>query len=195
MSATSRRRLSAAAATLFVWLIAAGPAAGHDGLPGLLAAPNPVNPGGTVEIRGDNLGSDERVSIALLLDGGEVALASGVTDGEGHLLVYAVIPADVPVATYVLRAQAASGYTATGTLELAGVPLIQQPDTDRYERGPIITPSPPVTAPGPASAPTSVPVTRPTALGDMLVLVAAIALPLAAALLVLSRRRRTIARG
>jgi hypothetical protein len=194
LSATSRRSLSAAAATLFVWLIAAGPVAAHDGLPGLLAAPDPVNPGGTVEIRGDNLGSDESVAIALVLDGGEVALASGVTDGEGHLLVYAVIPADVPVATYVLRAQAVSGYAATGTIELAGVPLVQQPDTDRYERGPIMTPAP-VTAPGPASGPTSVPVTRPTALGDMLVLVGAIALPLAAGLALLSRRRRTIARG
>jgi hypothetical protein len=169
------------------------PAAAHDGDPGLVAIPNPVNPGGTIEIRGDNLGADEAVSIALLVDGQAVALVSGTTDGEGHLTTYATTPADIPPAIYVLQAEAAGGYVATGSIELSGVPLAPLPDGDPYERGPIGT-APPITDPGAGTSP-GVPVGPSTASADILILVAAVALPLAGGLAFMSRRRRRIARN
>jgi hypothetical protein len=183
------------AVALVLVLAAAEAVVAHGGSPGLIAEPNPVNPGGTVEVRGDNLGSDEAVSIVLIADGREIALVSATTDGEGHLTVFATVPADLPVARYSIQAQTESGYAAGGSIELAGVPIVgQQGGGDPYERGPIAS-VPAVQPPaGPATVPMSAPGAQPTAAADVLVLVAALVLPLALVLGVVGWRRRALAR-
>jgi hypothetical protein len=179
-------------------LAAAGAVVAHGGSPGLIAEPNPVNPGGTVEIRGDNLGSDEAVSIVLIADGKQITLVSTTTDGEGHLVVFATIPVDLPAARYSIQAQTAGGYAASGSIELAGVPIVEQQGGDPYERGPIGSvpaAQPPVGGgAAPESVPGSVSATQPTAVSDALILVAALVLPLAVVLGMVGWRRRALAR-
>jgi hypothetical protein len=176
-------------------LAATGAVVAHGGSPGLIAEPDPVNPGGTVELRGDNLGSDEAVSIVLVADGREIALVSATTDGEGHLTVFVTVPADLPAARYMLEARTQGGYSARGSLELAGAPIVEgQGGGDPYERGPIGT-VPAVQPPaGGDTTPATLPVSQPTAASDLLVLVAALALPLALVLGTIGWRRRALAR-
>ena len=184
-----------ATVALVLVLAAAEAVVAHGGSPGLVAEPNPVNPGGTIEIRGDNLGSDEVVSIVIIAGGQPIELVSATTDGEGHLTVFATVPADLPVARYSIQAQSVSGYAAGGSVELAGKPIVdQQGGGDPYERGPIAS-VPAVQQPaGPATVRTAVPGAQPTAAADVIVLIAALALPLALVLGIVGWRRRALAR-
>jgi hypothetical protein len=187
--------LFAAPLGLALAILLVGPVLGHGpGGPWLTLEPYQVNPGGTIEVRGDNLGADEEVTITLVVAGRPTDLGVATTDGEGHLSAFVTIPADVPAADYGLIGRSVSGSIARGTFTVAGPPIVDQGGGgDPYERGPILSP-PPITAPEPAAGAAgtmAVPVTRPTEIGDVLVLVAAIALPLAAGLALLSRRRRT----
>jgi hypothetical protein len=168
--------------------------AAHGGFPGLIAEPNPINPGGTIEIRGDNLGSDEAVSIVLIAGGEQIALVSTTTDGEGHLDMFATVPADLPAARYTLQAQSEGGYVAGGSVELTGAPISDQGGGDPYERGPIASVPAVQAPPGGQAVPGSVPIAQPTAASDALILVAALVLPLAVVLGMVGWRRRALAR-
>jgi hypothetical protein len=158
-----------------------------------------VNPGGSVEIRGDNLGSDEAVQIVVIVNKQPVALVSASTDGEGHLTVIATMPADLPTGRYTIQARTRGGYAAGGTVELAGVPIVDQGGGgDPYERGPIgVVPSAGsssavIGAGGPlAPAPTSN--AQPAIASDALVLGAALLLPIVIVIGLVARRRRVVA--
>jgi hypothetical protein len=168
---------------------------GHGGSPGLIAEPNPVNPGGTIEIRGDNLGSDEPVQLFLVDGGRSIVLGSGTTDGEGHLALFAILPADIAAGAYTVRAQSDGGYIAAGTLELAGPPIVAGPEGNPLERGPIGG-VPPAVAPstkvaGSGSAP-AVPSGQPTAFSDALILVVSLLIPVAVVMGMIGWRRRVV---
>jgi hypothetical protein len=168
---------------------------GHGGSPGLIAEPNPVNPGGTIEIRGDNLGSDEPVQLFLVDGGRSIVLGSGTTDGEGHLAMFAILPADIAAGAYTVRAQSDGGYVAAGTLELAGPPIVAGPEGDPLERGPIgdvppaVAPSTEVAGSAPAPA---VPSGQPAAASDALILLAALLIPVALVMGMIGWRRRVV---
>jgi hypothetical protein len=185
-----------------VLLASAGVASAHGGHPGLVAEPNPVPPGGTVEIRGDNLGSDEAVTVVLVVDGRGLVIANGTTDGVGHLTLITTIPATLPAARYTMQALAAGGYAADGSIELAGVSLAEPGGAgDPYERGPIGEPPVPAT-PVPAAAgggqpvfidlPASVTGNQATAVTDLAILGVALLIPLAIAAILIGRRRRAV---
>ena len=166
------------------------------GGPWLAVEPHQVNPGGTIEIRGDNLGADEDVTVSLVGGGRATELGVGTTDGEGHLVVFLAIPTDTPPAPYGLMGQTASGSIARGTFIVAGQPIVDSESGNQQERGPI-GPLPSSAAPATAvtdgvgaqpSAP--VPVGPSGAWSDALLLLAAVS---AAALLVgvpIARRAR-----
>jgi hypothetical protein len=128
----------AALVALLLALVAPGIALGHGpGGPWLAAEPYQVNPGGTVEIRGDNLGADEEVAISLMTGGTATDLGVGTTDGEGHLVAFVAIPADLPAAPYGLMGRTASGSIARGTITVAGPPIGESDGGNQLERGPI----------------------------------------------------------
>ena len=103
----------------------------------MTAEPYQVNPGGTIEVRGDNLGADEEVAISLVAGGQATQLGAGTTDGEGHLVAFLAIPSDLPVAAYGLMGRTASGSIARGTLTVAGAPIVESEVGNQLERGPI----------------------------------------------------------
>jgi hypothetical protein len=189
----------AALAVAILLAVTAPAAAAHGGFPGLIAEPDPVNPGGTVEIRGDNLGSDEAVEIVVINNRESIALVAATTDGEGHLTVIATMPADLPVGRYTIQARTEGGYAAGGTVELAGVPIVDQgANGDPYERGPIgVIPSaatsPATLAGGGPVAPPPLPSRQPTVASDAFILGAALLLPIAIVVGLVARRRRAVA--
>jgi hypothetical protein len=189
-----------AAAALVAASASASAVGAHGGFPGLIAEPDPVNPGGTVEILGDNLGSDETVQIVLIANGQPIVLGSTTTDGQGHLTVFVTVPADLPAARYTIQAQSEGGYAGGGTVELAGAPQVDQGGGDPYERGPISVvpsanaPAQPVAGGGGAGAPTSVPGSQTTVASDAVILIAALAIPMAMVLGLIGWRRRALAR-
>lgn len=128
----------AALVGLLLAVVAPGIALGHGpGGPWLAVEPYQVNPGGTIEVRGDNLGADEDVTVSLVTGGEATELGVGAADGEGHLVVFLAIPADLPPAPYGLMGRTASGSIARGTLTVAGPPIGESGGGDQLERGPI----------------------------------------------------------
>ena len=170
---------------------------GPDG-PTLAVEPGQVNPGGTIEIRGDNLGADEDVTVSLVGDGGTTDLGAGTTDGEGHLVVFVAIPADIPPAPYRLMGRTASGSIARGTFTVAGPAIVDAESGNQQERGPIgPVPTPasvasPLANGGGAQPSAPVPGTAPTTESDVRLLLAA--LVVAALLVAVPVARRARAR-
>jgi hypothetical protein len=167
------------------------------GGPWLIVEPYQVNPGGTVEVRGDNLGADEEVTISLVVGGKATDLGVGTSDGEGHLELFVTIPVDVPAAGYGLMGRTASGSIARGTFTVAGPPIVDQGGGDPYERGPIGT-LPPAPQQQPAGGGQSSPIGggpgTSTVASDALLLVAALTLPVVVVLGMIGWRRRAVLR-
>jgi hypothetical protein len=179
-------------------LVVTGRVLAHGpGGPWLIIEPYQVNPGGTVEVRGDNLGADEEVTISLVVGGESTDLGVGTSDGEGHLEVFVTIPADVPAAGYGLIGRTASGSIARGTFTVAGPPIVDQGGGDPYERGPIGT-LPPAPQPQPAAGGQGSPIgggtAQSTVVSDVLLLVAALTLPVVTVLGMIGWRRRAVLR-
>ena len=115
------------------WLLAfAGAASAHGGVPTLQLQVDRINPGGSVELRGDMTG-DEPVDVSLRAgDGSTLALGQIETDWEGHFVTAVTIPADVAAGTYIVRV-ASPFEEATTRLVVAGPPLL--PDAEGQPLG------------------------------------------------------------
>jgi hypothetical protein len=193
------RRASAipGAIALAIWL--APSVLGHGGAPRVVVTPEPIQPGGVIEVSGEDLGADLDIRVVLQGSDANVEIAAGVSDGEGHLTAFLQVPADMAVGMYALNLVTPTGDIVARTpIQLAGTPIVDGGAPNQLEREAVPLASAardPAGVAGPAKSGASVPVTRPTEIGDVLVLLAAIALPVAAGLALVSRRRRAAAVG
>jgi hypothetical protein len=103
------------------WALSIVPAAasGHEGSARLILEPDRVNPGGVVVVRGEDLGADNELSVALVGTAGRAPLTSVTSDGEGHFSVPVLIPADAPVGVYAIEA----GAGLNAVLFIEGAPI------------------------------------------------------------------------
>lgn len=116
-------RASVAAVALAGWLgVLAGTATAHGGTPTLQLNSDQVNPGGTIELRGDMTG-DDPVELTLQAgDGSTLTVGVVETDSEGHFVWPLAIPVDVAPGTYIVRV-ASPFEEATTRIVVAGAPL------------------------------------------------------------------------
>jgi hypothetical protein len=117
----ARSTTAAALAAAVVVLLAVSSAVAHEGGPRLILEPNPVNPGGVVLIRGEDLALDEAFRVSLVGDVGHAELGPVTTDGEGHFTLAAEMPVDTPAGTYAIQAMTESGFTVTSLVRIDGV--------------------------------------------------------------------------
>ena len=110
------------AVSAMLLLSSASPVAAHGELILELGAER-IQPGGSVEVRGD-LGTGDVFEIALISRSGGArrVIASVPAAGEGHFDSYVVVPADVPVGDYFVEA-AVDLIVVRAPLTVAGSPL------------------------------------------------------------------------
>jgi hypothetical protein len=107
------------------WLLLVASVSAHGGVPTLQLNTDRINPGGTVELRGDMTG-DEPVELSLqAADGSTLALGSIETDWEGHFVAALTMPIDVAAGTYVVQVKSPFE-EATTKVVVAGPPLAQE---------------------------------------------------------------------
>ena len=117
------RRLTIAFLFGGVLSVAPAVASGHEGSARLILEPDRVNPGGVVVVRGEDLGADNEMSVALVGSAGRAPLTSVTSDGEGHFSVAVQIPADAPVGVYALEAVTDAGAGLNAVLFIEGAPI------------------------------------------------------------------------
>ena len=125
MSGVPRRTAGFVLATTAWLMVLASQAGAHGGIPTLQLTADRINPGGSVELRGDMTG-DEPVALSLQAgDGSMLALGRIETDWEGHFVASVAIPADVAAGTYIVRVTSPFE-EATTRLVVAGPPLLPE---------------------------------------------------------------------
>lgn len=77
-----------------------------------------------VTIRGEDLGADDEMRVALVGTTARADLATITTDGQGHFTLVIEVPVDAPAGVYAVEAAAASGYDLTAVLFVEGAPII-----------------------------------------------------------------------
>ena len=123
VSSVPRRVAGFVVATTAWLMVLASQASAHGGIPSLQLTADRINPGGSVELRGDMTG-DEPVDLSLQAgDGSTLALGRIETDWEGHFVTAVSIPADVAAGTYIVRVTSPFE-EATTRLVVAGPPLL-----------------------------------------------------------------------
>ena len=131
----------------FAALLLATSATAHGGVPTLQLSTDRINPGGTVELRGDMTG-DEPVQLSLEAgDGSSLALGAIETDWEGHFVAALTMPVDVAAGTYIVRVKSPFE-EATTKVGVSGPPLAQEAEgqplgRDEAHAGPIAVASAP----------------------------------------------------
>jgi hypothetical protein len=113
---------------LFLALAAAPAALGHGGAARILVAPDPVRPGGTIEIRGEDLSADDTIRIVLVSSKGQADMATANADGVGHVVAWIQLPPDLTEGIYAVHAIDTSGGAVKAPLEVAGAPIIEEGD-------------------------------------------------------------------
>lgn len=114
-------RVAFAVAVALVAISVASTAA-HDGVLLQLGAER-IQPGGTVEVRGD-LGAGEAFEVALITsaDGSRRVIATISATEEGHFQSFVVVPADVSAGNYLLEV-AVDLTVVRAPLTIAGSPI------------------------------------------------------------------------
>ncbi|MBA2381650.1 MAG: hypothetical protein H0V73_06035 [Chloroflexi bacterium] len=102
-----------------------------------------VQPGGTLEIRGD-LGAGDQLEITLVAksDGARRLIATIETAEEGHLHTFVTVPADVAVGDYLVEA-AFELTVMRAPLTVAGPPIVEEPDEQPGQEEGLLVPMPP----------------------------------------------------
>jgi hypothetical protein len=130
---------------------------GHGGVPTLQVTAERVHPGGTLDLLGD-MTTEGPVDIQLVApaEADVWSLGSVEADYEGHFRSFLIVPADVPVGEYRVRAQMATEQ-ATTSIVVAGPPIAgedgQLPGQDEAFAGAAASAAGPTAQPvsGPAS--------------------------------------------
>jgi hypothetical protein len=116
------RRANAILAALLGALLS-GSALGHEGSARLVVEPAQVRPGGVLTIRVEDLPPERTTALSLSGTGGSVPLASMVVDPEGHATIFVEVPADLPLGSYDVTAEADGIAVASAPLSVQGQPI------------------------------------------------------------------------
>jgi hypothetical protein len=157
--------LACAAVAAGLLILAVVPAAlAHDGSPRLVLEPPQVSPGQVVVVRGEDLGADDEMRLALVGGAGRTELATVTSDGQGHFTVAVQISADAPAGTYSIEAANAAGLSLATPMSISGTPIVagggDGAPVGQDEGLPAIVPTP-----GTASAPGAIAEVRPLPAG------------------------------
>lgn len=115
------RSIAAVATLAFLLAALPGAASAHDGIARLILEPDRVNPGGVVVIRGEDLGADDIMQIALIGSAGRTELTTVTSDGQGHFTVAIEVSRDAPPGVYAIEATGQA--TLTVPLFVEGAPV------------------------------------------------------------------------
>jgi hypothetical protein len=117
------RRLRALAAGAILVLAVGTTVAAHGGAARIVVMPDPVNPGGVIEITGDDLSADDAIRLVLVTADGHVEMTTVTADGLGHVKGFVQLPADLPTGIYAIHAVDSTGAAIKAPLEVAGPPI------------------------------------------------------------------------
>lgn len=144
---------------------------GHDGGPRLILEPSQVSPGGVVVVRGEDLGADDEMRLALVGGSSRTELATIVSDSQGHFTIAVQISGDAPAGTYEIEAGNQSGPDLTAAMSIAGAPLMDDgagaPPGQDEGLPAIVLSAGPASAPGPIAAPQPIAIAASTATSDI----------------------------
>ena len=98
---------------------------GHEGGPRLILEPERVRPGGVLTIRLEDLPPERKVDLSITGSAGSVPLASVSVDPEGHATVFVEVPADLPLGSYTVNADAESVEVVGVSVTVEGMPVTQ----------------------------------------------------------------------
>jgi hypothetical protein len=183
-----------------IWLIiGASGAAAHGGVPILQLAAERINPGGTLDVRGD-MTIEGPVELLLVAPAEAYVWSLGTVeaDFEGHFRVFLAIPTDIPQGTYRVRARMESEEAATEVV-IAGLPVGgdegQLPGQDEALAGAGAADSPLASAGAPGEVTQAAPVQSPEEPPNVILLAGVVGVAIISALLLGAiARRRSIAR-
>lgn len=120
----SGRIAASAVAVVVALMIVPSSVGAHEGSARLILEPDRVNPGGVVVVRGEDLGADNEMTVALVGTAGRAPLTTVTSDGEGHFSVAVQIPVDAPVGVYALEAVTDAGAGLNAVLFVEGAPIL-----------------------------------------------------------------------
>ena len=101
-----------------------GSALAHGGGARLLVTPDRVHPGGSVEVRGEDLPADGEVVLSIAAGtASPLDLASAEADGAGHFTAALAIPTDLAPGDYRLLATVAGAPALSATVVVEGAPI------------------------------------------------------------------------
>ena len=141
----------------------------HDGSPRLELNVDRINPGGTLEVRGVNLASDETINLTLIGSESRFPLGAAMSDAHGDFIQAVALPADLAEGVYTVRASLVGQPAAEVALTIFGAAVTgDEEGGHRDEDEPLLAPlpiSPRVvsTPPGRTSAPDKPPAPPPQA--------------------------------
>lgn len=131
-------------AAIGLLVLGVAPALAHGGEAALIVEQNVAPPGGSLVVRGEDLGSEAPIRLALF-GSQTIDLGTVVSDGEGHLLLALTIPPGLPAGTYSLVATTPSGSSAFAAVIVDGQPVAdgQGGQGGRDEDDPLLVALPP----------------------------------------------------
>jgi hypothetical protein len=121
---SARLRTSVAAGLMLLALALAPATAAHDGSPRLVLEPDRIHPGGVVVVRGEDVGADEPLRLALVGAAGRTEVATVTSDGQGHFSVAIEVTGGAPTGAYAIEATSESGSVLSSALTVEGPPLV-----------------------------------------------------------------------
>ena len=116
-------------AALAVSALVSSVALAHGGGTAVFVDRDTVQPGGTVVVRGEDLGGGATVALVLTgSDGAAIELARVPADADGHVEVAVVLPLDLTPAAWTLTATGDGGDEASLLFHVEGPPIVPEPE-------------------------------------------------------------------
>ncbi len=153
------RRISPLVVTLAILATVPAAVLAHGGNARVEVGPAAVPAGGSVTVRGVELGADESVELTLVAaDGRTTVLGSVIADAEGAFSQVLVLPADAAEGAASVRARLSDGDALEVALEVR--PPLDEEGEQRAEEEPLLAPMPspsarPAAAPAAATSPSA----------------------------------------
>lgn len=152
---------------VFLFTFVAVPSASaHGDEPRVEIAPELLNPGGVLDIRGVDFEFEEEVSLLLVGQQAEIPLGTVLADVEGVFLLTVTLPVDLTAGTYVIRATTDDHQIESPAITVWGSANQGGEDDSRQEDDGLLAPFPTIAAgePTPLMASTTSP--KLTSLGE-----------------------------
>jgi len=128
---------------LAAWLWLAPVAFAHGGPSRLELSVEQINPGGTLEVRGINLASEQFIAITLSGVDAVIPLGTVVGDAHGDFTQAFVLPMELAEGVYIVRASISTGPVAEVALTVSGPAIaVEGEGEQRAEEEPLLAPIP-----------------------------------------------------